>query len=403
MNQVLGILVGVCVAILWWPNSFAPTKKVNRSTRDFQDVVIALSAELAIAADFDTALFSVTQMKSEKWFVLQDYRSNKLRQIQKLSRESGISCLELMTFIVHSERAAQNSKHIWLEKSAAARTASLMLMVLPVGLWAMAQTVGVDAAGWLFGSDWGRICIAVGSMLVLISRLLIFTISSTYVSNRKDLNKTTSSFRDIPAISSNFAAITFASGIFLLAPGVFGLLIAAVAFVFTREVWPALRSGKTHSNERQIQSERPWVAVVIAASLEAGVDWRTAVQAATDSASGAIREELKKVVARLQWGVAPSVAFSSAHELLQPLSETIQRSSESGSPLHSALLQQASVWSENFNSSRVQKIEKVAERLIIPVTLLQLPAFFILGVVPMIAAEIFPMLENFSSTGIDFS
>jgi hypothetical protein len=403
MNQLLGVLIGMCVAIWWWPNSFAPSKKSVASKQNYQDVVIALSAELSIATDFDTALFSVTGMKSESWFAQQDHRANRLRQVQKLSRDSGMSGADLMSFIVESERASQSARHTWYEKSAAARTASLLLLVLPLGLWAMAQAVGVDAAGWLFGSDLGRICIAVGALLNVLSRLLIKTIAAPFVKNQDKPHQPLSSARSMPSIDANAAAITFAIGAISFLPGVIGLALGVLVFVGTREAWPTLRSGRLHSIDTQIQSERPWVAVVIAANLDSGADWLTAVRVAMISSSGAIRQELEKIVARLHWGVEPNVAFNSAHELLQPLSQTIQRSSETGSPLHAALLNQASVWTENFNTSRIQKIETVAERLIIPVTLLQLPAFFVLGVVPMVAAEIFPMLETFSSTEISFS
>jgi hypothetical protein len=278
-----------------------------------------------------------------------------------------------------------------------------MLMVLPIGLWVMAQSVGVNAAGWLFGSSWGQICIVVGVVLTLASRFVIKTFANQFVKDRVYLQKPFANKRAFPIVNENLAAIISGTGMASFFAGIFGQVLGVLVFIVTREVWPSLRSGSNHWRDLQIQTERPWVAVVIAANLESGSDWLTAVQSAMNSVSGNIRDELEKIVARLQWGVAPSVAFASAHELLSPLSQTIQRSSETGSPMHSALLNQAEVWIEKFDSSRVQKIETVAERLIVPVTLLQLPAFFVLGVAPMVAAEIFPMLETFSSTGIGFS
>jgi hypothetical protein len=104
------------------------------------------------------------------------------------------------------------------------------------------------------------------------------------------------------------------------------------------------------------------------------------------------------VAQRLEWGVEPNIAFASSHSLLQPISETIQRSSQTGAPIYESLMTQVRLWNETLQTQRIQNVEKVAERLIVPVALLQLPAFFLLGVIPMVAAEILPMLETFSST-----
>lgn len=402
MNLLVGLLLALAVLLLWWPISTDRIRLRHVSSINYHHILIALVSEIETASNFDHAFESVAGIKFEQWELANPVMSIPLRHIQKLAHASGIPSKPLIAFQLDQLNNSRKSADAWREKSAAARTASVMLLVLPVGLWFMASAMGVDAQGWLFGTEWGRVFLILGVLLNVVSTLLLRKLNQKFTHARVH-EPSKVSHTKIPQVDATVVAIFVCSAIVFWFPSIVGLIVASLGYIATREIWPKLLSSRHHASHKNMLQQRPWVAMVIAASLHSGASWLDGVQSAVASCDAFIHTELEQVAQRLRWGVEPAVAFETAHELLRPISETIQRSAQTGAPVHDTLLRQAKMWQDEFQTQSIQKTVAAAERLIVPVTLLQLPAFFLLGVVPMVVAEIAPMLETFSSTATHLS
>jgi hypothetical protein len=93
-------------------------------------------------------------------------------------------------------------------------------------------------------------------------------------------------------------------------------------------------------------------------------------------------------------GVSPETAFEYSKNW-QEVGSLIGTSIRKGSKLSNELRMLADEYRKHALTFRVQHCEKVAGRLIIPVNLLQLPAFILMGLVPMIGPLILQTLEAF--------
>jgi hypothetical protein len=64
--------------------------------------------------------------------------------------------------------------------------------------------------------------------------------------------------------------------------------------------------------------------------------------------------------------------------------------------LSAALLNLADQWQQNYLTDEIVLIEKKSSKFSVGVTLFQLPAFILVGLVPVIAASLSPLFEIFA-------
>jgi Flp pilus assembly protein TadB len=165
-----------------------------------------------------------------------------------------------------------------------------------------------------------------------------------------------------------------------------------------RTFWNQLTSKQSQLLEREIVKARPRVATVLAVAVTAGASWDRAVDLAASEIPVAALEDWKAINQRIKWGVPVPQAFSEGSGDWQQIAVVVDQTLRTGAPLAGALFALSNYWQEASYSEQVNQIERKASRMVVLVTLLQLPAFILLGLVPLVAASLIPLFEIFLST-----
>lgn len=141
----------------------------------------------------------------------------------------------------------------------------------------------------------------------------------------------------------------------------------------------------------------PLLVDVLAVVLAAGAAPSQALRGAAELAGPALGAELRQVAHRLDLGVEPARAWAELRERpdLAGMARAIVRTTATGSspvPLLQAEAQQR----RELRSTRVRaRAAKVAALATLPLGLCFLPAFLLLGVVPIVATLVLPLLGLF--------
>lgn len=181
-------------------------------------------------------------------------------------------------------------------------------------------------------------------------------------------------------------AVALAGGWALLG-GAFGWaggLVAATA------VWVVL--GRTEDpsvvrRREQLADDLPTGVDLLAACLDAGSAPETALLTVSRALGGPVGEELVAIHHRLEVGVDPRQVWRSvaAHEQLGPLGRAIGRAHETGAPVGRAVHQLAAELRERARSEVEARARSIEVKAAAPLGLCLLPAFVLLGVVPLVA------------------
>lgn len=176
--------------------------------------------------------------------------------------------------------------------------------------------------------------------------------------------------------------------VILLIGGVLGVVLAVAIVALGPKVLGSFETKSARVRRELILSDAPLVAELLASSLQAGVSDQRALRSVAASLNGPVVEELGMVQRALALGTDPVQAWGmlDSDSPLAPISRAFARSAQSGAPL-SALL--ASVGQE-LRSKHAAAVEaaarSVAVKSVAPLGLCFLPAFILLGVVPLVAS-----------------
>lgn len=165
-----------------------------------------------------------------------------------------------------------------------------------------------------------------------------------------------------------------------------GAVAAAVAWVVTgRMESPAARRRRT-----ALTSALPHVVDLLAACLAVGLAPSTAVRQVVRAVGGPVAEELGQVLARLDFGVDPATAWRDLgrHPQLGVLGRTLARSVESGASVAEAMTRLA----EDLRRDGRARVEATARTVgvhaAVPLGVCLLPAFLLVGVVPLVVGSL---------------
>lgn len=179
-----------------------------------------------------------------------------------------------------------------------------------------------------------------------------------------------------------------------------GLLggIAAIAIAFGLPRFLAQLEPREVRNRRQsLEASAPLVADLLAACLASGSSPRAALSAVATALGGATEEVLLLCVAQLELGAEPARAWKSlsAEPALAPIARAVSRSAASGSPLAEVLR----IVADEMRGKRRAELEVAARkagiRAVGPLGACFLPAFMLLGVVPLVASLVASMIGSF--------
>ncbi|MFI6502332.1 type II secretion system F family protein [Nonomuraea typhae] len=161
------------------------------------------------------------------------------------------------------------------------------------------------------------------------------------------------------------------------------LSAVATAWVLTRQEPPAVLRER-----RQMAADLPFAADLMVACLLAGRPVGAAVEAAANALPGPLATRLTWVATQLRLGADPEPTW--AHLARDPataaLARAMTRAALSGAPVADVLTRLADDARESAQAASLTAARRVAVKAVAPLGLCFLPAFILLGIVPVIAS-----------------
>jgi Flp pilus assembly protein TadB len=180
--------------------------------------------------------------------------------------------------------------------------------------------------------------------------------------------------------SAGVGAWAFVSGAAGLVAGLVAAIVVCV--VLDRAETPARRERRL-----RMQAELPHLVGLLAAAVRSGLPPAQALALVCLALPGPAADELGQVPPRIQLGLDPSEAWRilEADPALAPLGRTLARSAETGEPVGDALARLAAELAARARAETEDAARRVGVQAAVPLGLCLLPAFLLLGIVPVVA------------------
>lgn len=177
-----------------------------------------------------------------------------------------------------------------------------------------------------------------------------------------------------------------------------GAVGACVGLVATVAVWQLIARMETPASRRrreQLTAALPHVVDLMSSSLSAGSSPPTALELAARAVDSPMREELLLVTSRLDLGMDPVLVWKDvgAHAQLGALGRTLARATESGAPVSEAMCRLGEDLRRDARADVENRARSVGVKAAAPLGLCLLPAFVLVGVVPLVASSIGTVLD----------
>jgi pilus assembly protein TadC len=181
----------------------------------------------------------------------------------------------------------------------------------------------------------------------------------------------------------------------ILVGGAAGLCAGLVAGAVSWRALDSLPSPAVLRRRREIERDLPFAVHLLGAALAAGTSTSRALSDVADAVAGAVGEELALVGRHLELGVDPVRVYRTMRGPLLPLGRSLARVQESGGSVVAAVDRLAEELRSTARHRRDARARSVEVRAAAPLGLCFLPAFVLVGVVPMIVG-LFSSLRLFS-------
>ncbi|MBG0820255.1 type II secretion system F family protein [Planomonospora sp. ID91781] len=182
-------------------------------------------------------------------------------------------------------------------------------------------------------------------------------------------------------------AVAVALVVFLVLGGVPGAVAGGAGAVAVLLVLRR-REGPAQCRERdRITADLPFAADLMVACLRAGQPITGALDVTVQAVGGPLGDRLARVSGRLRLGAAPEHAWLAlaADRALAPLARTISRAALSGAPVADVLTRAADDSRHAARAASSAAARRVGIQVVAPLGLCFLPAFVLLGIVPVVA------------------
>lgn len=188
------------------------------------------------------------------------------------------------------------------------------------------------------------------------------------------------------------ALVSTAAGLAGLAlfGGATGLLVGPPVAVFAWRVLGGLEPPAQRRRRELLEAGLPHVVDLMAAALAAGLSPSSALQRVARAVPSPISEELAALEARLRLGADPVSVWRDlgAHPQLAPLGRALARAVESGASVAEALLRLAEDLRVTQRADQESRARSVGVQAAVPLGVCLLPAFILVGVVPLVAGSL---------------
>ena len=173
----------------------------------------------------------------------------------------------------------------------------------------------------------------------------------------------------------------------LLLGGAAGLALGTVVAVAVARWLRTLEPLTARRRRERIAADLPIAAEILAACVVAGANVADALTVTADAVGGPLGGYLRDVEHRLRLGTDPRLAWqASAGVEVASLAITITRSLDSGAPLADALLRVGEQLRAQHTAHMRERVRAVGVRAAAPLGLCFLPAFVLVGVVPVVVS-----------------
>jgi pilus assembly protein TadC len=148
-----------------------------------------------------------------------------------------------------------------------------------------------------------------------------------------------------------------------------------------------LESGAQRRQRLALVAAAPLVADLLAASLAAGVTLDRSVPVIARAMGDPARAVLEQVVAHARLGEPADLAWARVASApgLGVIAQTVARSSRSGAPLAAMLATTAEDIRAEAAAASLAEVRATSVRAVLPLGLCLLPAFVLLGILPVVA------------------
>lgn len=165
-----------------------------------------------------------------------------------------------------------------------------------------------------------------------------------------------------------------------------GLAVAAGAWVVLDRSEPA----EVRRARQQAAEELPHVVGLLALTLASGAAPATALQRVSEALPGPATNPLGLAASRLSVGVSPEETWAglAAAPGLAPLGMVLGRSQRSGAPVAAMVARLGADLAAERRAAREDQARTAGVRAAVPLGLCLLPAFLLLGIVPVVATSL---------------
>ncbi len=194
--------------------------------------------------------------------------------------------------------------------------------------------------------------------------------------------------RRVPRPGARAAASVVAAGATLLVGGSPGMVVGLSLAVATLAVLPRLEPAGRRRDRDRLERRVPLAVDLVAACLASGAGLEASLDAAARAVGEPASRILRGATSALRLGADPAVVWLEVaeHEALGGLARAVSRSQETGAPL-ADLLPRVADQARAAHRARVEtRVRTAAVRLTAPLGVAFLPAFVLLGVVPVVAS-----------------
>ena len=206
----------------------------------------------------------------------------------------------------------------------------------------------------------------------------------------------------LPELGAPHAACLLAAvAVALLVGGVAGLLLGAVAAVLGPPLLGRLEPAAVRRERERLARDLPLALDLLAACLAGGAPLPVAVRAVSDAVPGPCGRRLARVAASLGVGSPPADAWSALPEgespdrpVARPAVRALVRAAEGGAPVAATVAAQAAEARQQARARAQLSARRAGVAAVLPLGLCFLPAFVLLGVVPVVVGLAGPLLAS---------
>lgn len=182
-------------------------------------------------------------------------------------------------------------------------------------------------------------------------------------------------------------AVLAGAGAAVAAGGPLTVPVGVVVAVLVLRAASRLEPPGSRRRREELRRHLPLLVELLAATLAAGLAPVRALAVVADALPDAVATELAPVAAQAALGVPEAAIWRglAQHPVLGPLGRVLARSADSGAPVAVAVRTLAAELADAARADVEDRARSVGVRAALPLGLCLLPAFLLLGIVPLVA------------------